>query len=84
MSRTDTSPNDGTGSSRNHAPHDPIDTAFTWLFAGSFEAALITASIITAVHASIPTGIAVFIGVNAFIVAMHHLLTTNTTLEYVC
>jgi len=83
MSRTDTSPNDGTEPRRNHAPRDPIDTAFTWLFAGSFEAALITASIITAVHASIPTGIAVFIGLNAFIVAMHHLLTTNTTLEYV-
>ena len=83
MSRTDTSPNDGTGSRRNHAPHDPIDTAFTWLFAGSFETALVITSTVIAVHASIPTGITVFIGLNAFIVAMHHLLTTNTTLEYV-
>jgi hypothetical protein len=83
MSRTDTSPNDGTGSRRKHAPHDPIDTAFTWLFAGSFEAALIAASTVIAVHASIPTGIAVFIGFNAFIVAMHHVITTSTTLEHV-
>jgi len=83
MSRTDTSPNDGTGPRRNHAPRDPIDTAFTWLFAGSFEAALITATTIIAVHASIHAGIAVFIGVSAFVVAMHHLITTNTTLEHV-
>ena len=83
MSRTDTSPDDGTGSRRKHTPHDPIDTAFTWAFAGSFQAALITASAITAVHASIHAGIAVFIGVSAFVVAMHHLITTNTTLEHV-
>ena len=80
MSRTDTPPD---GSRRNHAPHDQIDTAFTWLFAGSFEAALITASAIIAVHASIHAGIAVFIGVSAVVVAMHHVITTNTTLDYV-
>ena len=85
MSRTDNADvDDGTGSRRKHTPHDPIDTAFTCLFAGSFEAALITASTVIAAHASISTAIAVFIGVNAFIVAMHHLLTTSTTLEYVC
>jgi len=83
MSRTDTPP-DGTGSRRKHTPHDPIDTVFTWGFAGSFHAALITTTVVIAAHASISTAIAVFIGLNAFIVAMHHLLTTSTTLEYVC